>query len=88
MREYKITKGDLGFHVFRRREEYWLEEVEWLQNDSFTKRREHARTFYHLSDAESGMVLAKIKSRWETPTTSIEKSDCEDGKEKRSWYEL
>ena len=87
MREYKIAKSDLWYQIYRKKEEGWIMSMERLQRDSYTLRREFARTFYHLSDATSALVIAKAK--WEkTPTTSIKKSESEEKREKRSWSEL
>ena len=88
MRDYSITRGSLGYHICRMREENWVEMKEWLQNNSRTRNKGFARTFYHLSDATSALVLVRIRWKKETPTTSIRKSEFEDGKEKRSWHEL
>lgn len=63
MREYKITRGNLGYHVYRKKEENWLMRLEWLQRDSYTLNKSFARTFYHLSDAESALIIAKAKWR-------------------------
>lgn len=88
MREYNITKSDLGYHICRVKEENWIEMKEWLQNNAWSKNAEFAKTFYHLSDATSALVLARIRWRKETPTTSARKSELEGIKEKKSWSEL
>ena len=83
MREYKITKWELGYHVFR--EDDWVRE--YLQKDTYTPNKSHAMTFYHLDSAVSALQIAKFK--WEKiSTTSTEKSECEGPKEKTSWSEL
>lgn len=90
MREYKITKSNLGYNVYRRKEEDWFLYMEWLQTHSYTLNRDFARTFYTLEDATNAFIIAKTK--WEkrslTPTTFIRKSELEEHKEKTSWSEL
>ena len=89
-REYKITKSDLGYHVYRKKEENWIMRMERLQRDSYTLNRDFARTFYHLDDALSNLQIAKARE-WkekETPITSTRKSESEEVREKTSWSEL
>ena len=62
-REYRITKSTLGYNVYRKSEEDWLIRMEWLQRNTYTTNRDYARTFYTIWDAESALVLAKIKSK-------------------------
>ena len=87
-REYKITKSDLGYNVYRRKEEDWLIYLEWLQRGTYTLNRKFARTFYNLDDAISNLVIARSRWEKETPTTSIKKSESEGRREKTSWSEL
>ena len=86
--EYKITKSDLGYNIYRIKEENWIINMEWLQRDTYTLNRDYARTFYTITDAMSNLVIARSKWKRETPTTSIKKSESEDIREKRSWSEL
>lgn len=76
MREYKITKGNLGYHVYRKKEIWKIIRLEWLQRNSYTIHKQFARTFYHLSDAISALVIERAKCQ--TDTTSREKLDTED----------
>lgn len=87
-REYKITKSGLWYNVYRTRDNDGIGETERLQRDSYTLNRNHARTFYHLSDAESALIIARVRWEKETPTTSIKKSESEGHREKTSWSEL
>lgn len=90
-REYKITKGDLGYHVYRiDKREDWTMRLEWLQRNTYTPHKEFARTFYHLDDAVSALSVEKMKclKGKETPTISTKKSESEERKEKTSWSEL
>ncbi len=88
-REYKITKGNMGYHVYRKQElESWLMKLERLQRDTYTLNKDFARTFYHLDDAISASQIAKAKWEKETPITSIKKSESEGRREKTSWSEL
>ena len=87
-REYKIVKSDLWYNVYRQKEENWIKMIEWLQKDSYTLNRWFARTFYHLNDATSALVISKARWEKETSTISTEKSECEERKEKTSWSEL
>jgi len=84
MWEYKITKSDLWYQVYR---EDW-EIRERLQRESYTSNRYFARTFYHLDDAIGALVGERIKWKKETPTTSTKKSKSEEVREKISWSEL
>lgn len=87
-REYKITRSDLGYNVYRKREENWIIRLEWLQRDTYTLNRNYARTFYNLDDAISNLVIARSRWEKETPTTSTKKSGYEGVREKTSWSEL
>lgn len=60
-REYKITKSDLGYKVYRQKGDEDNRIVEWLQKETYTYNKEYARTFYTLNDAMSSLVLAKVK---------------------------
>lgn len=84
MREYKITKSDLWYQVYR---ENW-EIRERLQRESYTSNRNFARIFYHLDNAISALQIAKAKWRKEISTTSTKKSGSEEIREKISWSEL
>lgn len=87
-REYKITKSNLGYNVYRKKElEDWTIRLERLQRDNYTLHREFARTFYHLDDAVSNLTLARIQ--WEKIglNSSIEKKESEKKSEKTSWSE-
>lgn len=89
MREYKITKGNLGYHVYRRKEEGWkIIRLEWLQNNSYTLNKDFAKTFYHLEDALSALTIAKAKEWKIELDSSIEKRESEKKQEKTSWSEL
>lgn len=85
-RDYKITKSPLWFNVYREREEDWLQIMEWLQNWTYTLNRNHAKTFYHISDAESALIIARC-NQWKTDTTSKE-IKSETKAEKQSWSEF
>lgn len=89
-REYKITKSDLWYHVYRTKEEGWIMRLEWLQRNSYTLRRDFARTFYHLDDAISALSIARC--RWDKDTidsnSSTEKKESEEKSEKTYWGEL
>jgi hypothetical protein len=78
----------LGFKIYRKKEENGIMTMEWLQKDWYTPNLENARVFYHINDAMSALVLAKIQWAKETPTTSTRKSESEGIKEKKLWYEL
>ena len=89
-REYKIAKSNLGYNVYRRKEEDWFLYMEWLQKESYTLNKEYARTFYTLEDATNAFIIAKAK--WEkrslTGTNFTKKSGLGEHKEKTSWFEL
>ena len=87
-REYKITKSDLWYHVYRTKEEGWIMRLEWLQRNSYTLRRDFARTFYHLDDAISNLQIAKAKWEKIELDSSTEKKESEEKSEKTYWGEL
>lgn len=87
MREYKIIKSDLWYNVYRKKEEDWLTTVEWLQNGGYSQNRQFARTFYHVSEATSALVVEKAKL-WKKDTTSEKKSEPERKVERQSWSEF
>ena len=85
--EYKITKCNLWYNVFREKEEEWIVKLERLQRDTYTLNREFAKVFYHLQDAESALTIAKFRWRKET---SERKPEFTPPRviEKRSWSEF
>lgn len=86
-REYKITKSDLWYKIFREKEEDWIKEVERLQNNSYTLNRDHAKLFVNLDNAISNLVIARRK--WDTiGIISNEKEELLDTKEKQLWSEF
>ena len=86
-REYYIAKSDLWYKICREWEEDWVKKQEWWQGNSYTWNKEFAKTYYHMSEATSALVIARI--RWEkTPITLTKKSGLEEKKEKSSWSEL
>lgn len=87
MWEYKITKWDLGYHVYRTKEDNWEIKLEWLTGNSYTWNREWAKIFYTLDSAISALVIQK--SRWKKiDTTSKRILKSEDKQEKKSWHEF
>lgn len=86
--EYKITKSNLWYNVYRKQEKDWIMRLERLQNGTYTLNRDYAKTFYHLDDAIGALIWERIKWKNETPTTSTKKSESEGNKEKRSWSEF
>lgn len=90
-RQYRIIKSDLWFNIYKKLDKngyislwfLWPDEKRVLNKD-------HAKTFYHKGDAESALILSKIKDKWEeeTHTTSTKKSESEEKREKKSWSEL
>ena len=90
-RQYRIVKSDLWFNIYKKLDKngfmhLWFlwPEFRWILN------KNHAKTFYNKEDAESALILSKIKDRWEkeTPTTFTRKSESEGIREKKSWSEL
>lgn len=88
MRKYYITEWNLGYHVFRVDSEDEFGDREYLQNDTYTPHRQHARTFYNLDSAISALIISKCRWKKETSTTSTKKSESEGRKEKTSWSEF
>ena len=88
-RYYYITRCDLGYQIYRIKEnENGTTNMERLQRDSYTLNKDHARTFYNLTDATSAFTLARTKWEKRTSTTFTKKSESEEWEEKRSWGEL
>lgn len=86
-REYKITKCNLGYNVYRRKEEGWFIYLEWLQRDKYTLNREHARVFYTLDDATNHLIMAR--RLWnKVDTTSNQDTNSWNTREKQSWSEF
>ena len=88
MREYKIANSSLGYKIYRKKEEDGIMRMEWLHKDWYCLNIEDARIFYSINDAMSALVIAKVRWKKETPTTSIKKSESEEKREKKSWDEL
>ena len=62
MREYKIIKSDLGWNIYKRKEENWKLSVRFLGwKDNRLLNKDYARTFYHREDAEWALVIMKHK---------------------------
>lgn len=89
-REYKITKWNLWYHVYRtKKEEDWkIVRLEWLQNNSYTLNRDYAKTFYHLDTAISALSIAKFQWNTIKIDSSQGKRESEKKSEKTSWSEL
>ncbi len=81
-----IAKSELWYKIYREREDGVKER---LQNGTYTLDKSFAKTFYHLSDATSALIIARAK-KWEkeTHTISTRKSESEGIKERKSWSEL
>ena len=64
MREYKITKSDLWYNIYRRKEEDGFISIEFLSGRGRrVLNKENAKTFYHKDDALSALVIEKTKWR-------------------------
>lgn len=63
MREYRISKSDLGRNIYKRKiEENWLRQMRFLDwRGTWTLRKDYAKTFYHRGDAADVLWLMKIK---------------------------
>lgn len=89
-REYRITRSDLWFVVFREKDG----RKEYLQNHTYTLNKCHARTFYHLNDAIGALQIEKVRCSkglipeieevWEDNSESIPEKSIE----KQSWSEF
>lgn len=92
MREYKIANSNLGYKIYRKKEENGIMNMEWLHKDWYCLNIEDAKVFYNVNDAMSSLVLERIKCQKGTPqktsTTSTRKSESEEKREKKSWAEL
>lgn len=80
MREYKITKSNLWYNVYRKKEEDWFIYLEWLQKNTYTLNRDYARVFYTIEDAVNNLLIARRKWK-ETDTISKETGNSWDKKE-------
>lgn len=67
MREYKIIKADLGWNIYKRKEEGWKLSVRFLySHDKRGLNRQYARTFYNREDAVGALVVIKRKDEQNT----------------------
>ena len=67
MWEYKIIKSDLGFNIYRKKEENGMISVWFLNwNGKWTLNKSYAKTFYHKEDALSALTLMKVKDGKDT----------------------
>ena len=88
MWEYKISKSDLGWIIYRVKKVWkliMLEYINWHLNRTLW--REWAKTFYDKESALSALVITKRK-RWQTDITSRETEKSGGKKGKQSWSEL
>ena len=74
--EYKILKSDLGYSIYRKKEEGKLMMLQYLNWDGkWVLSRDSARVFYSESDATSAFTVVKIK--WnDIKETSEGTSEC------------
>ena len=62
MWEYRIAKSDLGWNIYKKKEENWIMQMWFLDWQwKWTLRKDFARTFYHRDDAEGVLWVVKIK---------------------------
>ena len=65
MREYKIFKTQLGYSIYRKKEEWKLLTVEFLNwHETRTTNKTVAKTFYTKEDVLSALVVIKKKDVW------------------------
>lgn len=65
MREYKIFKTQLGYSIYRKKEEWKLLTVEFLNwHKERTPNKTIAKTFYHEEDAVSALTILKHRDEW------------------------
>lgn len=82
MREYKITKSDLWYIIYRRKEEWKLIHVEYLNwHNHWTWNKTSAKTFYNKDDAVSALVI--MRNKWQK-----EQEKSEQKFEKQSWSDF
>lgn len=82
MRQYKIENSDLWFKIFREREEekeYY--DVNWW----WQKKKIYAKIFFHRADAESALVVIRMK-KWKTEEASNEVKVVKVEKQSRSEF--
>lgn len=62
MRKYRIAESDLGWNIYKKKEENWLSQMWFLDwHGRRTLNKDYARTFYHKEDAEGVLWVMKIK---------------------------
>lgn len=89
MREYRIVRCNLWYNIYKKLEKNGYISLWFLgTDDKWVLNKDYAKVFYHRESAESALILAKVKDRWRTPTTSTKKSESEEKREKKSWSEL
>ena len=73
-REYKILKSDLWYSIYRKREEWKLIYVEYLNWDGkWVLSRDSARVFHTEDDVMSAFTVCRRK--WETEETWEDNSE-------------
>lgn len=67
MREYKITKSDLWYNIYKIRKQDWFISMYFLNwANRWTLNKKYAKTFYNRNDALSSLVLIKRKDEKNT----------------------
>lgn len=83
MWQYKIVNSDLWFNIRREKEDV----EEYYAGGERTPNKNHAKTFFHMVDAESALVIIRIKWNKAGGKTK-ETSKVEERVEKQSWSEF
>lgn len=87
-REYKIFKNDLWYSICRKKQEWRLLFMQYLNTyNQWSPIKTHAKVFYTEDSAVEALVI--MKTRWKkTESTSSQTTNSLDKREKRSWAEF
>ena len=66
-RQYRISRNNLGYIVYKKKEEDWLIELRFLwPNNKRELEKNYAKTYYHKDDALNALIVNKVKDAKET----------------------
>ena len=66
-RQYRITKNNLGYIVYKKKEEDWFIELRFLwPNNKRELEKSYAKTYYHKEDALDALIIMKVRDAKET----------------------
>ena len=61
-REFRITRCDLGYNIYKKQEGWLIRYLSWKKN--WVLKREYARVYFHKEAAISDLVIMKARDEW------------------------